>query len=221
MKECRIIGIVSTVVLMLVSGGAMAQGITTGDSSDDARLSRSGVMLEPFVSFTRETSEIKTSQLPIISDDTSGSSDAFGAGARIGGHVWQTVFVGADGRFSKTQFHDSSYGNAAGWNYNLAPVIGLQMPIAGLRVWGEYVVWGQYDPSAGRQGFDAKFRSPTGPRVGVGFHLGPISLNLEYQDLRYDRTDVQSFGLINATSASNVDFVSRGYAASVSFPVEL
>lgn len=202
---------------------AFAQDYTTSTDAPAAekRVSAGGLFVEPIITFSREDSKIKTSQLPIIQDDTSGTSQGVGVGARLGIHASEMIFVGLDGRYARTKTSDSSYGEADANNYTLAPTVGLQMPIAGLRVWGGYVVLGESNPEAGAQGFDVKFTEPQGARVGVGFHIGPVSVNVEYQDLQFNKTKIESYGLINATGTSGVDYESKGYTASLSFPMEL
>jgi len=100
-------------------------------------------------------------------------------------------------------------------------MIGVQTPFFGIRVYGGYVVLGETNPEAGNQGFDVKFTEPQGARVGVDFHIGLVALNVEYQDLTYNKTKIESYGLVNASGESDVDFDTRGYTASLSFPMEL
>ncbi len=182
---------------------------------------RAGVAIEPMLIFSQEEANIKTSQLPVISDDTSGQSRGFGAGLKLGMHVSQILILGVDGRYSRSKMSDSAYGDANGDKYTFGPTLGAQMPLAGLRLWATYVLAGDFDPDSGRQGFDLRFKDPRGYRVGAGLHFGPVSMNLEFEELNFDQTVIQSFGAISPNFGTNVDFVSRGYFASLSFPLEL
>lgn len=204
-----------------LSWSALAQeSVSTDYPTNDAR-ERAGVAIEPMLIFGRDDATIKTSQLPVIQDDTSATSENFGAGLKLGMHVGQIVTLGADGRYSRNKLSDSAYGNASGDKWTLGPYVGAQMPVAGLRLFGTWVLAGDFDPEAGNQGFNVRFKDPQGYRVGAGFHVGPVSLNLEYESLKFNKTKVQSFGLVNGTANSEVDFESGGWLASVSFPLEL
>lgn len=193
----------------------------TTTTTETTERSKVGLALEPMLIYGQETANIRTSQLPIISDDTTAGEKSAGIGLKLGGHIAGILTAGVDGRYSRTRLSDSSYGETEGDKYTVGPTLGVQMPVAGLRVWGTYVVAGGYDPSAGAQGFDLRFNDPRGYRMGVGFHIGAVSLNLEYEDLTFQNTEIQSFGGIGGSAATAVDFDSRGYMASLSFPIEL
>lgn len=194
---------------------------TTTEESESSGLKRGGFMIEPILSFTREESTIKTSQLPIVADDTSGSMEGFGAGARLGAHVSEMIFLGADGRYSRMTLDDSFYQSASGDMFTLGPSLALQMPRFGLRLLGTYILAGQFNPEAGVQGLDVKFTQARGYRVGAGLRLASFSVNLEYQDLTFDNTDIESVGSLTADTTTDVDFSNSGYTLSLSFPVEL
>jgi len=184
-------------------------------------ISPGGLFLEPILSYSQEDSSIQTGQLPVISDDTSGTSKSYGVGARIGIHASEILFVGADARFARTSMADSSLGDVQGNSYNVGPTLGLQMPVFGLRIWGSYVAAGEYNPEAGNNDFDLKFKEARGPRYGAGIRLASLRVNLEYQDLTYNTTEIESFGSITNPGSSKVDFKNEGYTLSLSFPVEL
>jgi hypothetical protein len=115
-----------------------------------------------------------------------GELDGFGIGARAGVHVSEIVFVGIDARYSMLKYKDTTanYDESA-TAFNWGPVAGVQMPIAGLRVWGSYIIGGELDPDSGNS-FDVKFKGVDGYRVGAGVRVLITSLNLEYQKLSYD-----------------------------------
>lgn len=200
---------------------AYGQGTTSQEAPAERSVSRGGFFVEPILSFSRDDLSIKTSQLPIIADDTSGTAEAVGLGARLGGHVSEVVFLGVDGRYARSNFSDSAYGDAEANSWTAGPTLGLQTPYWGIRVFATYVFWGGYDPESGAQNFDMRFDQPYGPRVGAGIHIGPVSVNFEYQNLTFNQTQIESFGLIDATAGSDLDFEMEGYTASLSFPMEL
>lgn len=179
-----------------------------------------GFFVEPMVTLSREDADIKTSQVTPF-DDTSGTLMGYGVGAKLGMHVSEAFFLGIDGRFSRAKMDDSSYGAATGNLYNVGVTAGAQMPIVGLRVFATYVPWGAFDPGSGEQGFDVKFEEAKGFRVGAGFRVAMVSLNLEYQKLKYDDTTVESIGAFSPGTSTGVDYETEGWIASVSFPLEL
>jgi hypothetical protein len=177
-----------------------------------------GFYIEPGIFGAREDADIKSAA---ITGDQTGSSNGFGADLRLGGHLGEVFFLGADGRYERSRLEDTGYGNQDVNAWNWGPTAGLQAPWAGMRVWGTYVVDGNYDPDAGSNGTDLKFKDPYGWRAGVGFRLSAVSLNVEYEDLTYRTTDIQSLGNVPAGTSTNADFAQRGYAVSLSFPIDL
>src|SRR5690606_23778532 len=105
--------------------------------------------------------------------------------------------------------------------YNIAPVVGIQMPNVGLRLWASYVLLGVLDPES-NNGTDLKFEDGKGLRIGGGFRIFSLSLNLEYEDLDYGRTVIEQagiFGGLGSSDAINLD--NKSYILSLSFPLEL
>ncbi len=194
---------------------------TQSSKPNQTRLSQSGVFIEPSIFYSAEDSSIRTSQLPILNDNTSGNSKGYGLGLRFGGHVAEILLIGIDGRYAKMKNDDSFYRDADANVYNLAPVIILQTPFFGVRLLGSYVVFGENNPSNGSQGIDLKFKEATGPRLGAGIYVGPISLNLEYEDLKYNKTEIESYGSVAVNNTTDVDTTTKGYVLSLSFPIEL
>lgn len=209
-------------MISLISFAAAAQDGSTSASTDEIRSRRDlGLAIEPMLIYQQEDAKIRTSQLPVISDDTSATSRGYGFGLKLGGHIGDILTAGVDGRYMQTTLDDSAYGKARTTKYSVGPTVGVQMPIVGLRLFGTYVLAGAVDPEAGTQDVDVRFRDPRGYRLGAGFHIGPISLNLEYENISYLNTQVQSYGLIGGNGNSDIDFDTRGYLASVSFPLSL
>src|SRR5690349_20011520 len=103
-----------------------------------------GLFVEPAITYESSSSSI---DYPSPLSNSSGSVNGAGFGARIGGHIAETVFLAADIRYSKPQFKDSTNNLAsAATSLNYGAVLGVQMPIVGLRVWGGYVFGGELNP---------------------------------------------------------------------------
>lgn len=177
-----------------------------------------GLFVEPSVHYETGESAINYPGL----GDSSGSSDGYGLGARVGFHVNEIVFAGIDGRYSMIQFKDSSIGQDAKTNaYNIGPVIGMQMPVLGMRLWGAYVVEGELNPEESR-GYDVKFDDPTGPRLGAAFRIAALSLDVEYQQLKYGQSTLERAGVFNPNASfDSVNLTNDSWIVSLSFPVEL
>lgn len=206
----------SLLVLILIS----LTGPVWGQEEEAKKEDKGGLFIEPMVTYTREEATIKTSQIPLFTD-TSGENSGFGLGAKLGFHVSEAVFLGADARFSRLSLTDSSYGDGTGNAYNFGPTVGVQMPVVGLRIFATYVPWGTFDPDAGSNDFDVKFKNGKGFRIGAGFKIAAVSLNLEWQKMKYDDTEVQSIGSYTANGNTSVDYETEGWIASVSFPLAL
>jgi hypothetical protein len=194
---------------------------STAAADNESRISKGGLFLEPMLTGSREDSTIRTAQLPFVNSDTSGNLTGYGVGLRLGAHVSEILLLAADARYSKMQMDDSFYRKADTEVYNIAPMIGLQTPLFGIRVMAGYVVAGENNPAAGAQGVDLKFKEATGWRVGAGLYIFAVSVNLEYQDLTYNTTEVESFGSIAVDRATSIDANSRGYTLSLGFPIAM
>jgi hypothetical protein len=67
-----------------------------------------------------------------------------------------------------------------------------------------------------------KFSEAHGYRLGAGIKLAIISLNLEYQNLTYDKTDINEVGAFNpGFSRSNIQLDNSSWILSASFPIGL
>lgn len=207
--------------LLIVTSLASHAQESSRTSAPGSSNSNLGLAVEPMVLYMQESSHFRSSQLPVISDDTSGRARGPGFGLKLGGHFAGIVTAGVDGRYAKTQMSDSSYGDAEASRYTVGPTVGVQMPILGIRLFGTYIPWGQYDPDAGTRELDVKFTDPVGYRLGVGFHIAMVSLNLEYENLKFRNTQVQSIGDISQKFTSDIDLDTQSYQASLSFPLEL
>lgn len=192
--------------------------ILLGMSFASANDKDAGLFVEP--SITYETSQFDVNY-PFAS--SSGDTNGFGVGARIGMHINEVLFVGVDGRYSQLNFEDSNsvfnYDTKA-QSFNVAPVIGVQMPDIGLRVWGSYILTSTMDPDES-SGLDLKFAEGQGYRLGAGFKVYSVSLNLEYQKVDYDKTSIQQIGPIVNTATDGVQLKNEAWIASVSFPISI
>lgn len=183
---------------------------------------KGGFFIEPMITYEKTDLDI---DYPAPLGSSSGDQKGLGVGARLGFHIYESVFIGVDGRYNKHDFeNDSDDGDfktdASGHNYGL--VVGFQLPTeVSFRVWGTYIINGALDPDE-ENSLDVKFEDAKGYRVGAGIMFGKISLNIEYQDLTYEKAKLQSIGGFDPnTSFSNVELDSKGYIASISFPFSL
>ena len=179
----------------------------------------SGLFVEPALTYETSNSSIN---YPSPLSDSTGHVDGFGLGVRLGFHIEEVLFLGVDGRYGMQQFKDSSTNyDAASVSTNWGPVIGVQMPNVGLRVWGTYIGGGELNPEKSGS-YDAKFSKGTGYRVGAGFRISALSLNLEYQDMKYGQTTLEQLGSFTpGTNFDSVNLSNKSWVASVSFPLEL
>ncbi len=179
-----------------------------------------GLFVEPMMTFEKGTGDV---HFPAPFNSSSTNLDGFGLGARLGFHIFESIFLGVDGRYSMPQFKDSSLGQeikAKSWNYG--PVVGLQMPTSlALRVWAGYIFDGQLDPDKDKN-VDEKFTDAHGYRLGAGIKIAIVSLNLEYQNIKYDNTDISQVGIFNpGYSTNNIHLNTSSWVLSASLPFSL
>ena len=183
-----------------------------------SRAADGGLFVEP--SITYEASSTAKVDWPSPLSSSAGSVLGLGIGARLGVHLADIFFVGADARYSQPKFKDSDNSfeaDSASLNYGV--VAGLQTPVAGLRVWGGYVLGGEIDPKEDN-GFNFKFKEATGYRVGAGLYVAVVSVNLEYQSLKYNTAELQDAGAFTG-NLDNTTMTNDAYVLSVSFPIAL
>ncbi len=184
-------------------------------SADD---SRGGVFLEPLITYESGQSEVN---YPSPFSNSTGDVVGFGLGARVGLHVSEILLLGLDARYAQPQFKDSSVQyDAKATLTNLGPVLVLQMPDIGFRFWGTYILTSELNPKQSGS-LDVKFEDGKGYRLGTGFHVGSFSLNLEYQEIKYDQAKLEQPGPFGSSVFDSVDLKYNSWIASVSFPVEL
>lgn len=196
--------------ILLVAAAVVGLG-----SVAQAQEHKGGLFVEPGITY-----ELGTTNTSYPGGDSSGTNRGFGLMGRVGFHASDIIFLAADVRYSKPHFKDGNI-DADADAYQVGPVLGIQMPVAGLRVWGEYVAQAQLDP-AGTNNFDAKFKNGTGFTVGAGLHILAVSVNLEYQKLDYKTTEFQSVGpFTNVGDSDRVRAKNEAYVLSVSFPISI
>jgi hypothetical protein len=178
-----------------------------------------GLFVEPGLTYELGKTSV---DYPAPLSNSSGEANGFGLTGRFGVHVHSAVFLALDARYAMPKFTDSSVSyDAQATSFNWGPVVGVQMPVAGLRVWGGYVAGGYLDPEASGA-VDVKFQDSTGFRVGAGFRLAMLSLNLEYQNLSYGKAQLEKLGPFTpGTNFDSVKLENESWIASVSFPLEL
>lgn len=198
-------------MMMAFSGLSFAQ-----DGTDNA----GGLFVEPMLTWERGRGDVNFPS-PINSADT--EMDGFGVGARFGGHVYETVFLAVDGRYSMPTFKDNKLkqdADAKAWN--IGPVVGMQMPTPfGLRVWGGWIVAGGVDVDKS-QNVKEEFKSGAGYRVGAGVKLAMVSVNVEYQKIKYDNTVIEEVGVFTPnTQRGDIELTNEAMVLSVSFPIAI
>jgi hypothetical protein len=124
-----------------------------------------GLFVEPMLTYERGESDI---DYPTPFGSSSGDVTGFGVGGRVGFHVLESLFIGADARYSKPAFdNDDPDFKTDATAYNYGPVVGVQMPtLLGLRVWGSYVMSGEMDLEE-KNDVDLKLKEASGSTNNV------------------------------------------------------
>lgn len=177
------------------------------EKTDGNSVDKGGFYWEPMITYQTGKATLDLGALGNGNSDV----DGFGAGLRLGMHVSEVIFVAADARYSRLDFEGA---DANAWN--LGPVVGLQMPNYGLRLWGTYVLAGEADRDES-DNVDVTFKKPNGWRLGAGLHVLSFSLNAEYQELKYREASGEA-GPLN--TVFDTDARDKSWIASISFPME-
>lgn len=183
-------------------------------------LEKGGIFVEPMLTYERGDGHIN---FPSPINTSESTLRGFGIGARLGMHVFESVFIAADARYSIPTLTDTTLNQDVKSNsYNFGPTVGVQMPwVVGLRVWGGYILGGVVDPDSDKR-VNEKFKSGNGWRIGAGLKLAMTSLNIEYQDIKYDETLIEEVGIFTpGYVANNVQLRNKSWVLSVSFPLAL
>lgn len=201
---------------VIVAGSLLAIFSTPSFAQEKA----GGLFIEPSLTWEKGDGDIN---LPSPFSNSESELNGFGVGARVGFHIYESVFLGVDGRYSFLKYEENKINmdaDAKAWN--VGPVVGFQMPTdLGIRVWGGYIMAGEVDPDKSKE-VDLRFESGSGYRVGAGIKLGLVSLNAEYQKIKYDTTKVQSVGVFDpGSNTNNIELDNESMILSVSFPLSI
>jgi hypothetical protein len=202
------ISIVASFILLLT-----AWGVAKAQTHD------LGLFVEPTVTYEVGQHSVN---LPSPLSNASGSANGLGVGVRLGLHAFESLFFALDARYSMPQFKSASTNyDALSASDNIGAVIGMQMPKVGMRIWASYVLAGDLNPESSNS-VDFKFKQATGYRLGAGFRVAAVSLNLEYQSLVYGQSELEKLGPFSpSTNFSGVNLNNNTWLASVSFPFQL
>ena len=189
-------------IAALVTSGLF---VLTPSQSQAVAADDGGLFLEPGVTYQFNTDD---------QQDLRGLGLMF----RLGYHIDELIFLGADARYSFLEYgNDTANFESDATSYNLAPVVGIQMRDIGLRAWGSWVVLGNLDPDSSN-GTDVNFEEAQGFRIGGGYHIYSFSVNLEYERINYNDTTFNSNIITNPDA---YDLESEAWIISVSAPIEI
>jgi hypothetical protein len=176
-----------------------------------------GLFVEPYAFYENGTGTLDFGSF----GDQDGDLKGWGAGLRFGGHVADIFFIALDGQFSKPEFTSDSGNFDFDLNSWLAGVtVGLQTPVAGLRVWGSYLPLGILKlDGKGSNDANIKYKDPKIFKVGAGFYVAAISINLEWMSGKYDTLEIDNAGLITGDYDGNAE--RKSLLLSLSFPLAL
>jgi hypothetical protein len=179
----------------------------------------SGLFFEPALTY-----EVGETKLNYPTPFNSSAEDilGLGLGARLGFHIKNALFFALDLRYSMPEFSDSATNyKTESTSSSWGPVIGLQVPSGGFRVWGTYLADGELNPKESN-GIDMKFSEANGFRVGTGIRLANLSLNLEYQELKYNKAELERSTIFpTIIDFNNTSLESKLWIVSLSFPFGL
>ncbi len=195
----------------ILPAALLALGCVTATAETNSN--GTGLFLEPGVTY--QMNEANTTQANVRGSNA--VTKGFGVVMKAGIHVYDRFFVAADGRYSMLKYSDNANAyNESASSWDLSPVIGMQMPDIGGRLFAGYIVTGSMDPK-GSNGVDPMLENANGFRVGAGLKVNNYSVNFEWQTLRYGKS---SYAAVNGAGPTDFDYKSDGIVASVSFPIE-
>ena len=184
-----------------------------------AESTKAALLLEPAITYENGDSQI--TYPPPFSAST-GTVNGVGLGGRIGFDMSDIFFFALDGRYSAPKFVDNTVGyDARAIAMNWGPVAGIQMPVLGLRIWGAYIVRAELDPETSGT-IDVNFKDGSGYRLGAGLRFLVVSLNIEYEKLDYETSELERLGPFSlGTSFKNIEMSKKSWIASLSFPIRI
>jgi hypothetical protein len=181
-------------------------------------VAHAGLYLEPGLTYERGDNTVS---FPAPLNNSTGTTTGAGFNLKAGWDIVDTVFFGVDGSYSKPTFKNSGNDYSATATSSLLGVmVGGQIPVIGIRAWGGYILDGTLDPESSN-GLDVKFTGANGLKLGVGFHFLMLSLNVEYSDLVYKTSTLESAGPFTFNSDFGDKFKNKLWTVSVSFPIML
>lgn len=177
-----------------------------------------GFFVEPMLTYERGETDLS---LPSPFNTSDSTANGLGLGARLGLQIYESGFIALDARYSWPTYENNDTGvDGTASSYNYGPVVGLQMPTPlVVRVWGGYVAEGEMDVERVGE-VDFEFKSGNGYRIGGGVMLSIFSLNLEYQYIKYDETELSDASIFSG-STDNVYQTNKSLIFSVSAPIDL
>jgi hypothetical protein len=160
-----------------------------------------GLYFEPAITYEKGDN---TLDWPSPFSSSTGTTQGLGLDLKLGFAVESTFFAGVDASYSKPKFKNSA-NNYDAWatSQTIGVIVGAQMPIIGLRIWGGYILDGNLDPDQDGN-IDVKFSGASGPKIGIGFKIFIVSANLEYMDLTYKTSTLQNAGPISGALDSEL-----------------
>ncbi|UXR63329.1 porin family protein [Bdellovibrio bacteriovorus] len=173
-----------------------------------------GFYIEPGITYEKGDNEL---DWPAPLSSSTGTTRGLGFDLKLGYHANDVFFIGLEGAYSKPKFENSATDYSADATSTLyGAVVGAQMPVVGLRIWGGYIFGGDLDPEEDN-GVDVKFEEAKGPKVGVGIKLFMVSVNLEYMDLEYNKSKLEKAGPVSGELDSKLK--NKVGLLSMSFPL--
>ncbi len=197
------------------------EGITATQTTDDydnrEGLNLGGFFIEPGIRYDNLSGDL---DLPAQFGVSDIEAEGVGANLRVGFHLLDIMFLAAEGNYSEMHIKNDggSRYSADGSAHSYGPTLGFQTPWAGVRVWGTYLVNGEFDPRS-NNGLNLKFRDLNGYKVGLGARFKTFGASVEYQDATYNNVDVQDAGLV--AGARDLELKHTGWLGQISFPFAL
>lgn len=198
------------IAVAALSFGFLPQGY--GQSVDG------GLFLEPSVTYEHGKGKIDFKSIAQPDGDLKG----LGLGLRFGGHINDIFFLAVDTAYSQPEFTDEN----GDFDYDLKSwlagiTLGAQTPVAGLRVWGSYIPFGEVKlDGRGSNDSNIKYKDPKLYKIGAGLRVAVVSVNLEYLNGDYTTMEVQNAGSLLSGDYRG-DANRESWILSVSFPLAL
>lgn len=147
-----------------------------------------GLYIEPGIFYEKGDNKIDWSA-PLSS--STGTTKGLGVDLKLGINWDSKVFLALDGSYARVKFENSATDYSADADSTTyGAILGAQFPHLGFRGWVGYVFGGKLAPDASGS-YKVKFEDPKGLKLGVGFKILIVSLNIEYLDLKYDTSTVE------------------------------